>query len=90
MKKNKKKEESSNSQSMQPAQIKKFQKMLADIGSRKVDGFVYMAMIPKKKDKNVGGVIFLNQVSKATVVGNLIEKLEIHPATVIQVALGIK
>lgn len=70
--------------------IKDMQKLVADIGSRKIRGTIY---ITAPSDKTAGksavratGCVFLNKVSPVNVVGNLVSNLGIDPITLMLIA----
>lgn len=61
-------------------EIKEFQGLVARIGARKSEGFIFMAEVPKgaKKDDEcieARGLVFSNGTGKKTMVFNLIERL---------------
>lgn len=78
---------------MSAKEIKHFQKLLADIGSRKSRGVVYIIQSADKLTKKGGkegymadGVLLINKMSASTVVSNLVQKLEISPLHLLMMA----
>lgn len=71
---------------MSPARIKEMQKLLAEIGTRKRDGFIYMATTDGKDKGNgkqeANGVLFIHQSKPSLMISNLIGKLGLDPTMV--------
>ncbi len=72
------------------AEIKKFQKVISDVGTRKKEGFIFVAVKGKPDKEHPGesaadGVLFTSGVSPRALVGTLIGKLEMGPLEVLSI-----
>lgn len=72
---------------MDAAYIRKMQKLVADIGSHKRRGAIYIISPAGEPDKQgkvkATGVMFMHKMANATVLGTMLRHLEVDPLTVL-------
>lgn len=69
------------SAALSAAEIVRYQKILANVGSRKVPGFIYMSEVGEsvKGGKKADGLVFIHNISAINVACNLLDSLKIDP-----------
>jgi hypothetical protein len=79
---------------MDSALVKRMQKLIADIGTQKRKGFIYMVSTDGKKDANgrsqtAEGILFAHQASAENAVLNLVDRVGFNPIQKLAMAAHI-